>query len=123
MKDMLLSLLQALVPAFLICGLFYWWSRRSRSPFLAQILRYSALFWAVWLAWCFAFYTFVNGQCGGNWLYGFTDCIAIPDNAAEMLVATSIFSFGAAVAYGCALLIGGAIAEAFARKYKPKKAP
>ncbi|GAB5445557.1 hypothetical protein [Gymnodinialimonas sp.] len=100
---------------YLCCAIALAWSAYSKVAPLARILRYSGIFWAIWLTLSFALFTYLTTTCSGNWLYGFTDCARLSEDMADSLTSLSILSFLGGMAYGAALLVGGGITEIIAR--------
>ncbi|WP_341861952.1 hypothetical protein [Gymnodinialimonas sp. 57CJ19] len=119
MSDAALGTFLFLGPLYLICGLFLLWAWFSASFRLARTLRYSAIFWAVWLTLCFCAMMFAMGDCSGNWLYGFSQCTTFSADGADFVVTVAAISLAVGVLYGALLLGGGAIAEIVGRRRKP----
>ncbi|UWQ94487.1 hypothetical protein K3728_12265 [Rhodobacteraceae bacterium M385] len=119
MNDAVLGSFLFLGPLYLICGLFLLWAWFSAGFKLARILRYSALFWAVWLTLCFALMLYAMGNCDGNWLYGFGRCDSLAVESANFIITLAGISLAVGVLYGVLLLVGGAITEIVIRAGKP----
>lgn len=98
-------------PTYLICVVFYLWSRKSRVPALARLLRSSAIFWAIVLTLTFHFAVLVIATCDGNILYGFTECRLVPRDIANSSLAVIAYSFAGAAIYAAALALIGLFTE------------
>ncbi|ABD55710.1 hypothetical protein [Jannaschia sp. CCS1] len=100
---------------YLCCAVALVWSTRSYSTALARILRYSGIFWAIWLTLCFATLGLLTKRCTGNWIYGYTNCDGISDGTAQVLTGVSTLSFAAGICCGVILLVAGGIWEIVGR--------
>lgn len=111
-----LAVLIFLGPVLLICAGLWVWSRRSRVPDLARLLRVFAVVCAVILAAVFHLNVLVGATCEGNALYGFTTCSVVPKGLASNALGLMMLAYLAALVATCAIVVTGIVMELRARR-------
>lgn len=84
------------LPALVICGIFFAFGLKTKSPWAGRLLRWSAVIWLIVLWAIYGFVIMGFATCEGSMLYGYTRCSLI--RGLYMNYTLPAFSFGTAAA-------------------------
>ena len=111
MPDFVMFLLVLHLPALVICGMFFAAGGYVSRPKVRKWLRVSAVSWLAVLWSLFTAIVIAMETCGGNMLYGYTQCTIVPTQIANLSVPAFVLGVGAAVIYGVVLAITATLLE------------
>lgn len=102
---MLMFLATVYLPAFLVCGMFYFAGRDMQNQRVGKWLRVSAIAWLVTLWTWFSLMALATQDCSGNMLYGYGTCGILPISITNLSLPVFLLLIGTACLYGLGLAI------------------
>jgi len=107
MKAFLILYGSALIPI----AISWIWARYTSVESSRKVLRYSAIICAILFFVLFALFAWIDAQCGGNILYGYTDCASVSDGFAARVTNIVFLSTAAGMIYAALLFMFSGILE------------